>query len=212
MRLSPTWGREAAILWTVICVLPCGLGGIPPLEGVLALLVTWAVPLAAGALPWLAGAAREDLRVMGGCLLVLQLGLLALMLVIGVEAGPDPNPLGAELLMALVVVAVMTIVLPGLAIVPWWLIVAGHLTEAPRVVWWRELARVLTIGLPLAVPAGFVGAVLCAAIREGADGAGWPLFPLVSAPVAGALTGAGVALGGALALRLRRAGAGEQPA
>lgn len=195
---SPTLGREAL----VACALHTLLWLVAGPAGSAAAALPWLlVGGAIGALPWAAGMERERLRIMGGGYLLLNACCLLLLGLLWSKGAWDLDMVRASL-RAMSEAGVLSVL--ALLLYPVWLSGVWSVLRAPRAGRARELARVLTIALPGALPAALLGGWLGREVLPSAPGAGWsgPL-PLIDPSLAGAFSGAAAGLLGACLLRLR---------
>lgn len=163
------------------------------------LLAAWSVGVAPGSLPWLADVPAAQRRILNGC-------LLALMVIwCGVLNGLRLIDSEEDFLMGfwIALSGLGLTLVPGLWLVCQWIASALYRLRDPLRAARCEAARVLMLALPAAFPVGALGYRVSETLFE--TGAGWELSGpgLLGPRWAGALSGAGVCVLGALWLRLR---------
>lgn len=185
-----SYGFQAACSWGGLLVL---LGCAAPWIG-LPLAVVWLLGGAVAALPWLGRAPAEALNVLAW----LYLGLLGT--IVPATLAPSAYFVG----FALVVGGSLALTLTGA-----WVGIAAGLIHAPLAEWRVELGRVLTIAIVPAGPLAGLGAAVSSGLLRGRGVSLAPALGLWIPPeLAGALTGAGVCVLGALIVRR---GCAEEP-
>lgn len=186
------------MLWTVV-VASLGLLLARDAAAWLRLCLSWLPGVALPAVPRLARVPVPERTIMNGC-------WLALLAIWGGAVGAlglvdSDEHFGFGLLIGLAVLGLTP--LPGLCLAYLWVASALHRLRDPLVDARCEAARVLMLALPAAFPVGALGYRVSETLFE--TGAGWELSGpgLLGPRWAGALSGAGVCVLGALWLRLR---------